>query len=98
MAISVIFLIPTILVYLALKELRGNLRGKLLICYLLSLTMGYAIISFINASGLHFSYIPCSILGECFKAEMLLLQFNLIGLIFFQDSHATFSLWLPFYG
>ncbi|XP_065360014.1 G-protein coupled receptor Mth2-like [Calliphora vicina] len=63
MIISVLFLIPTILVYLVLKELRGNLRGKLLICYLFSLTMGYAIISFVTVSNLIFDVIPCSLLG-----------------------------------
>ncbi|TMW44874.1 hypothetical protein DOY81_010048 [Sarcophaga bullata] len=63
MAISVIFLIPTILVYLAFKELRSNLRGKILICYLISLTVGYATLSFINISDYIFSPVPCSILG-----------------------------------
>ncbi|XP_046808536.1 uncharacterized protein LOC111687899 [Lucilia cuprina] len=63
MTISVVFLIPTILVYLVLKELRGNLRGKLLISYLISLTVGYTIITFINISSLKFDIIPCSILG-----------------------------------
>ncbi|XP_065361908.1 G-protein coupled receptor Mth2-like [Calliphora vicina] len=63
MAISVLFLIPTILVYLVLKELRENLCGKLLICYLLSLTMAYAIISFISISKLTFDVITCSFLG-----------------------------------
>ncbi|TMW40397.1 hypothetical protein DOY81_014523, partial [Sarcophaga bullata] len=63
MVISIMFLIPTILVYLSFKELRDNLRGKLLICYLISLTMGYIILSFINLSGIGFDYTPCSILG-----------------------------------
>ncbi|XP_065361909.1 G-protein coupled receptor Mth2-like [Calliphora vicina] len=63
MSVSVFFLIPTILVYLVLKELRENLRGKLLICYLLSLAMDYAIISFINISQLTFDLITCSFLG-----------------------------------
>ncbi|XP_065360901.1 G-protein coupled receptor Mth2-like [Calliphora vicina] len=71
MAISVSFLIPTILVYLVLKELRENLRGKLLICYLFSLTMGYGIISFINISELSFDVIPCSFLGfTCYFFSM----------------------------
>ncbi|XP_065362436.1 G-protein coupled receptor Mth2-like [Calliphora vicina] len=63
MAVSVIFLIPTILVYLVLKELRGNLRGKLLICHLLSLTIGYIIIALINISGLQFDVKGCNFLG-----------------------------------
>ncbi|KAM7354840.1 G-protein coupled receptor Mth2-like [Cochliomyia hominivorax] len=50
MAVSVVFLIPTILVYLLLKDLRGNMHGKLVICYLFALTVGYIIISFINTS------------------------------------------------
>ncbi|XP_037811121.1 G-protein coupled receptor Mth2-like isoform X1 [Lucilia sericata] len=63
MAISVLFLIPTIVVYLSLKELRGNLRGKLLICYILSLAVGYIIIALINISELQFDVYGCNILG-----------------------------------
>ncbi|XP_065361907.1 G-protein coupled receptor Mth2-like [Calliphora vicina] len=63
MAISVLFLIPTILVYLVLKELRGNMSGKLLICYLSSMTMPYAIISSINIFKLRLDVLPCSFLG-----------------------------------
>ncbi|KAI8126117.1 G-protein coupled receptor Mth2 [Lucilia cuprina] len=63
MAISVLFLIPTIVVYISLKELRGNLRGKLLICYILSLAIGYIIIALINISELQFDIYSCNILG-----------------------------------
>ncbi|XP_037811122.1 G-protein coupled receptor Mth2-like isoform X2 [Lucilia sericata] len=66
MAISVLFLIPTIVVYLSLKELRGNLRGKLLICYILSLAVGYIIIALINISELQFDVYGCNILGAGF--------------------------------
>ncbi|XP_075161141.1 G-protein coupled receptor Mth2-like [Haematobia irritans] len=48
--VAVLFLIPTVLVYLWLKELRENMRGKLLICYLFSLIMSYSILSYINLS------------------------------------------------
>ncbi|XP_073836876.1 G-protein coupled receptor Mth2-like [Musca autumnalis] len=63
MAISVVFLVPTVLIYLFVRELRGNLRGKLLICYLISLIGGYSIISFINISEIYFNYVDCNILG-----------------------------------
>ncbi|KAI9587407.1 hypothetical protein GQX74_003253 [Glossina fuscipes] len=48
MLISIIFFIPTILIYLSFKELHGNLGGKLLISYLISLTMSYSVICYIN--------------------------------------------------
>ncbi|XP_037811123.1 G-protein coupled receptor Mth2-like [Lucilia sericata] len=63
MIASVLFLILTIVVYLLLKELRQTLSGKLMISYLISLTMGYIIISFINISGIQFDLILCSLLG-----------------------------------
>ncbi|XP_061394957.1 G-protein coupled receptor Mth2-like [Musca vetustissima] len=71
MAISVVFLVPTVLIYLCVRELRGNLRGKLLICYLISLIGGYSIISFINISEYVLDAIPCKILGfTCYFSFM----------------------------
>lgn len=64
MGISVIFLIPTILVYLVLRELRVNLRGKLVISYLSSMAIGYFIISMINTSYIIFPDKICKILGK----------------------------------
>uniref|UniRef100_A0A1I8Q1J5 G-protein coupled receptors family 2 profile 2 domain-containing protein n=1 Tax=Stomoxys calcitrans TaxID=35570 RepID=A0A1I8Q1J5_STOCA len=63
MAISVIFLLPTVLIYLLVEKLRGNMRGKLLICYLISLIGSYTIISIINISGYVFDNETCSALG-----------------------------------
>ncbi|XP_046807173.1 G-protein coupled receptor Mth2-like [Lucilia cuprina] len=63
MIASALFLILTIVVYLVLKELRETLSGKLMISYLISLTMGYVIIGFINISGIRFDLILCSLLG-----------------------------------
>ncbi|XP_005189615.2 G-protein coupled receptor Mth2 [Musca domestica] len=48
MLISVVFFIPTILIHLAVKELRDSLTGKLQTCYLIALVAGYSIIVFIN--------------------------------------------------
>ncbi|KAM7356226.1 uncharacterized protein ACRADG_002030 [Cochliomyia hominivorax] len=63
MTLSIIFLVPTIVVYLVLKELRGNLSGKLLISYLISLTIAYSVISLINISHIRFGIVWCTILG-----------------------------------
>lgn len=64
MAASVIFLMPTILVYLLIKELRSNLRGKLLICYLFSMASAYMVISYINITEVKLKKTPCSIMGK----------------------------------
>ncbi|XP_075164486.1 G-protein coupled receptor Mth2-like [Haematobia irritans] len=63
MAISVVFLVPTVLIYLSVYDLRCNMRGKLLICYLISLIGCYTIISFINISGAILDEKTCSALG-----------------------------------
>uniref|UniRef100_A0A1I8NGG9 G-protein coupled receptors family 2 profile 2 domain-containing protein n=1 Tax=Musca domestica TaxID=7370 RepID=A0A1I8NGG9_MUSDO len=63
MLLSVSFLVPTIAVHLLLKELRENLKNKILICYLLSLTVGYLIISMINITQARFDFVSCSIIG-----------------------------------
>lgn len=64
MTISVLFLVSTIAVYLAFKELRSSLSGRLLISYLFSLAVGYTIITFINISRFRFGFIECSLLGK----------------------------------
>lgn len=64
MLLSVSFLVPTIAVHLLLKELRENLKNKILICYLLSLTVGYLIISLINITQARFDFVSCSIIGN----------------------------------
>ncbi|XP_013116212.1 G-protein coupled receptor Mth2-like [Stomoxys calcitrans] len=61
--VTVLFLIPTVFVYLWLKELRENMRGKLLICYLFSLIISYSILSYINISEQVFDEKMCSFLG-----------------------------------
>ncbi|XP_059225654.1 G-protein coupled receptor Mth2-like [Stomoxys calcitrans] len=63
MALSVLFLIPTIVIYIMLKELRRKLGNKILICYLISMAVGYLIISYINISQAKHGYIACSIIG-----------------------------------
>ncbi|XP_075162357.1 G-protein coupled receptor Mth2-like [Haematobia irritans] len=63
MIISVIFLMATLLVYLFVRDLRENIRGKILIFYLLCLIFAYSILSFINASGYIFSANTCKVLG-----------------------------------
>ncbi|XP_075163341.1 uncharacterized protein LOC142235975 [Haematobia irritans] len=63
MAASVIFLIPTILIYLFVKKLRTNFTGKMQICYLVSMLVSYSIISFINIDGTRWGFIVCSTLG-----------------------------------
>ncbi|XP_005191197.2 G-protein coupled receptor Mth2 isoform X1 [Musca domestica] len=88
MAISVIFLAPTVLIYIFVPELRGNLRGKLLICYLISLIGGYSIISLINISEYVFEDIPCNILGfTCYFSFMS---------AFLWLSVLCFDIWLNF--
>ncbi|XP_073841148.1 G-protein coupled receptor Mth2-like [Musca autumnalis] len=61
--VTVLFLIPTVGIYLWLRELRENMRGKLLICYLISLIICYSILSYINLTELTFGENMCSILG-----------------------------------
>lgn len=63
MLISIIFFIPTVLIYLSFKELHGNLGGKLLISYLISLTMSYSVICYINFTTGAISAPACLILG-----------------------------------
>ncbi|XP_037811126.1 G-protein coupled receptor Mth2-like [Lucilia sericata] len=61
--ISMLFLLPTLLVYLVLKELRQHMSGQLMICYVLSQIISNAIISFINISNLSFGFLSCFIMG-----------------------------------
>ncbi|XP_075161433.1 G-protein coupled receptor Mth2-like isoform X2 [Haematobia irritans] len=62
MAISVPFIILTILVYACIPELR-NLHGKCLISYLTPLAIGYTILSTITLSKVDFSNFVCCFLG-----------------------------------
>jgi len=62
LAISAFFLAATLFVYIFLKELR-NLHGKILICHISSLLVGYSLLSivqFTNVGAYHCAYI-CNI-------------------------------------
>ncbi|XP_046808534.1 G-protein coupled receptor Mth2-like [Lucilia cuprina] len=61
--ISMLFLLPTLLVYIVLKELRQHMSGQLMICYVLSQIISNAIISFINISNISFGFLSCFIMG-----------------------------------
>ncbi|XP_073836015.1 G-protein coupled receptor Mth2-like [Musca autumnalis] len=63
MSISVIFLIPTVLIYSLIGDLSRNIRGKQLVCYFISLIGVYSIFSFINISAFVFDEFTCKILG-----------------------------------
>lgn len=65
MAVSVPFIVLTILVYILVPKL-CNLHGKCLICYLIALASGYTILSTITLSEIEFSNISCLILGKLF--------------------------------
>ncbi|XP_055527182.1 G-protein coupled receptor Mth2-like [Wyeomyia smithii] len=58
-ALSIPFLVATLLIYVCIPELR-NIHGKSLICYILALTVTYIVLLFIN---FHSTMIPCSVLG-----------------------------------
>ncbi|XP_073843050.1 G-protein coupled receptor Mth2-like [Musca autumnalis] len=60
MLLSVLFLIPTIVVHLLLKELREK---KIFISYLIALTVGYSTLTLINVSHARFDTIGCSLIG-----------------------------------
>ncbi|XP_058982400.1 G-protein coupled receptor Mth2 [Musca domestica] len=63
MAISVIFLVPTTLIYLFVGDLSRDIRGKQLISYFISLIGAYSIFSFINISEYVFEDFYCKLLG-----------------------------------
>ncbi|XP_073841149.1 G-protein coupled receptor Mth2-like [Musca autumnalis] len=63
MSMSVIFLLPTVLIYLFVGDLSRCIRGKQLICYFISLLGGYSIFSFINISEYVFAESTCKMLG-----------------------------------
>uniref|UniRef100_A0A1I8NS24 G-protein coupled receptors family 2 profile 2 domain-containing protein n=1 Tax=Stomoxys calcitrans TaxID=35570 RepID=A0A1I8NS24_STOCA len=82
MAISVLFLIPVVLIYLSVQELRENMQGKIMICYLVALMGGYSILSIINISELVFSPVECAFLG--FSAYFCLIgSFLWLGVLYF---------------
>ncbi|XP_061397167.1 G-protein coupled receptor Mth2-like [Musca vetustissima] len=87
MAISVPFIILTIMVYAYIPELL-NLHGKCLISYLSPLAMGYSILSTISLSEVVFPNLVCSCLGYvayyCFMSA------------FFWLSVISFDLWQNF--
>uniref|UniRef100_A0A1I8NM82 G-protein coupled receptors family 2 profile 2 domain-containing protein n=1 Tax=Stomoxys calcitrans TaxID=35570 RepID=A0A1I8NM82_STOCA len=87
MAISVPFIILTIMVYALIPELR-NLHGKCLISYLSPLAIGYTILSTISLSEVEFPNFVCSCLGYvayyCFMSA------------FFWLSVISFDLWQNF--
>jgi len=47
LVISAVFLAATLLIYALLKDLR-NLQGKILICHVSSLLVGYSLLSFVQ--------------------------------------------------
>uniref|UniRef100_T1PGE5 Methuselah n=1 Tax=Musca domestica TaxID=7370 RepID=T1PGE5_MUSDO len=87
MAVSVPFIILTIIVYVFIPELR-NLHGKCLISYLCPLAVGYSILSTISLSEVVFPNLVCSCLGYvayfCFMSA------------FFWLSVISFDLWQNF--
>ncbi|XP_073843040.1 G-protein coupled receptor Mth2-like isoform X2 [Musca autumnalis] len=87
MAVSVPFIILTILVYSFIPELR-NLHGKCLISYLCPLAIGYSILSTISLSEVVFQNVVCSCMGYvayyCFMSA------------FFWLSVISFDLWQNF--
>uniref|UniRef100_A0A1I8NKJ3 G-protein coupled receptors family 2 profile 2 domain-containing protein n=1 Tax=Musca domestica TaxID=7370 RepID=A0A1I8NKJ3_MUSDO len=62
-AISVVFFIPTILIHLAVKELRSSLTGKLQTCYLIALATGYSIMGYINMTQGRWPVSKCRSIG-----------------------------------
>uniref|UniRef100_A0A1B0FGD4 G-protein coupled receptors family 2 profile 2 domain-containing protein n=1 Tax=Glossina morsitans morsitans TaxID=37546 RepID=A0A1B0FGD4_GLOMM len=85
MLISIIFFIPTVLIYLSFKELHGNLGGKLLISYLISLTMSYSVICYINFTTGAISAPACLILGYA--------GYFFVRAAFFWLSILSFDIW-----
>ncbi|XP_055688325.1 G-protein coupled receptor Mth2-like isoform X2 [Lutzomyia longipalpis] len=61
MLLSVPFLVVTFLVYAIIPELR-NLHGKCLMCYVLSLTIGYTLLSLIHLAVVKDGF-PCTFVG-----------------------------------
>ncbi|XP_059225015.1 G-protein coupled receptor Mth2-like [Stomoxys calcitrans] len=71
MAMSVLFLVPTVLTYCLVAELRRTLPAKFLICYLISLAGSYSILSFVNLSDMVFDDTHCTIIGfTCYFSFM----------------------------
>lgn len=89
MVLSVPFLIATFLVYAILPELR-NVHGKSLMCYLLGLTVGYSVLSYIQFKGGDHSIesATCRIFGY-------ITYFSLM-FAFFWLSVISFDLWWNF--
>ncbi|KAL9901376.1 G-protein coupled receptor Mth2-like isoform 3-T3 [Glossina fuscipes fuscipes] len=87
MAISVPFIILTILVYAFLPELR-NLHGKCLISYLTSLAIGYSLLCTVTLTHAIFPPISCSLLG--YSAYFFLMA------VFFWLSIISYDLWQNF--
>uniref|UniRef100_A0A1I8P2I1 G-protein coupled receptors family 2 profile 2 domain-containing protein n=1 Tax=Stomoxys calcitrans TaxID=35570 RepID=A0A1I8P2I1_STOCA len=63
MTVSVIFLIPTIIIYILLKSLRSSISGRMQICYLTSMLVAYSVISIINTVQTRWGTIMCNIYG-----------------------------------
>lgn len=77
MAVSVPFIILTIIVYVFIPELR-NLHGKCLISYLCPLAVGYSILSTISLSEVVFPNLVCSCLGKLVTLLFFLKYFPIV--------------------
>lgn len=63
MFISVPFLLATFLVYAFIRELRVNLHGKSLMCYVFCLTIGYSFLGSIRLTNQHIPIGFCEIIA-----------------------------------
>ncbi|XP_073843037.1 G-protein coupled receptor Mth2-like [Musca autumnalis] len=63
MATSVVFFVPTIILYLVVHNLRNTLPGKLQTCYLIALTVGYSTIGYINIANARYPEDKCRAIG-----------------------------------
>lgn len=61
---STLCLILTVIVYLAIPELRGSIYGWFIISSLLSLTIGYTVLAIISLSEYTFPEMTCSLIGK----------------------------------
>ena len=74
--VSIAFLIITLVIYVLTRELRKKIHGKILICYISSLLLGYITLVVIQLASGHIFMIGCKILGKncnrvCNKINLL---------------------------
>ncbi|XP_061395326.1 probable G-protein coupled receptor Mth-like 10 [Musca vetustissima] len=85
--VSTLFMILTVIVYLAIPDLRRNIYGMFIISCLLSLAIGNSMLAFVSLSEITFPELTCSFIGYVayFFYESAYIGLSLIGFHLWQS-------------